>query len=335
MSARSGASWMRSSIHPAEANARISSASVRMRRCCPRMRSFMRSPAGEPVGRREQPLRLQQVRPIDHLAIEARDAHVGRLSESGDDAPRTRDLALARCESCIDRRDLLRMYGELAAEPIAARPRELVHETWGVAKIRMYAVDRGHTGGRRREQTQRAGELEYGRHRAVRLDSRAHAERGAEVLRAPREPHEPRGARGEPLDRKHGTRCFRRNDEHADRSGAQPLALLERREIVVCLHELLRSRDLRQHDSIGRAARDRRQVLEQIAARWSVDTYPEPLRTGIRTPLREQGRDTLARDIAPRRRDRILQIENQCVRAALERAQLLALAVARDEEPRA
>src|SRR6185312_984263 len=140
MSARSGASWMRSSIHPAEAKARISSASVRMRKCCPRMRSFMRSPAGEPVGRREQPLRLQQVWPIDHLTIEARDPHVGRLRESGDDATRTRDLALARCESCVDRRDLLRVYGELAAEPVPARPRELAHEALGVAKIRMHPV---------------------------------------------------------------------------------------------------------------------------------------------------------------------------------------------------
>src|SRR5690606_35467689 len=98
------------------------------------------------------------------------------------------DLALARCESGVDDRDLVRMDGELAGEPVASRSGRLRPQAILVAEVDEYRVDRLHVGGNGREQAEIARQPIGGREAAVRLAGGSRADLRRQILRSPGEP---------------------------------------------------------------------------------------------------------------------------------------------------
>jgi len=67
-------------------------------------------------------LRLQQVGPVDHTAIEAHHPCRGRAGECGDHSLCMLALGLGGRKRGVDRRNLIRMDCQLATESVATRP---------------------------------------------------------------------------------------------------------------------------------------------------------------------------------------------------------------------
>ena len=92
--------------------------------------------------------RLFEMRLIEHLAVERRDARAVR--EGGGNFRRVFDVGGRRRERSVDRVDLVRMDREHAAETFALRQARGALKTFGIAKIRVqrfYGVDAGGLGG--------------------------------------------------------------------------------------------------------------------------------------------------------------------------------------------
>ena len=100
---------------------------------------------------RENPLRLQQMWPVDHASIETRDAGRGRRGEGRDHPQRMLALGVGRRKRGVDRGNLVRVNRKLAAESVAARGAELVLQPRRIAKVGTHPVDGLHAQSRRRD----------------------------------------------------------------------------------------------------------------------------------------------------------------------------------------
>src|SRR5262245_8302910 len=129
--------------------------------------------------------------PVDHAPIQTHDAGRRSRGEGRDHSLRMLALGVGRRKRGVDRGNLIRVNGELAAEPIAARGVELVLQPHWIAKVGTHTIDGLYSERRRRQQAVSARELkgESQRARVVTLCQRA--EGGAEILPTPREPGHP------------------------------------------------------------------------------------------------------------------------------------------------
>src|SRR5690348_13453537 len=99
---------------------------------------------------------LQQVRTIDHPAVDRKDASVGMCLERGDDFFGVPDLVLGRGEGRVDDGDLRGMDRELAGEALARSSLRFGLEALLVLEVGEDAVDRLDSRGGRAGEAQRA-----------------------------------------------------------------------------------------------------------------------------------------------------------------------------------
>ena len=112
------------------------------------------------LGDREYALRLQQVRPVDHAAVQIHDPSRRRQLECRDHPLRMLALGRRRCKRGVDRGNLVRVNCQLAAETVATSRVELALQPCRIAKIGTHAIDGLRDQRRRGEQALGARVLE-------------------------------------------------------------------------------------------------------------------------------------------------------------------------------
>jgi hypothetical protein len=78
---------------------------------------------------------LRQMRLVNHFAVELQGASAAGLSECVDDALRVLQFFGRGGKACVDDGDLVRVYGQLAAEALAARAAHIGLQAFVVAKV--------------------------------------------------------------------------------------------------------------------------------------------------------------------------------------------------------
>src|SRR5215472_12159558 len=129
--------------------------------------------------------------PVDHAPVETHDARRRRRGEGRDHSLRMLALGVGRRKRSVDRGNLIRVNGELAAESVAARGVELVLQSQWIAKVSTHTIDGLRPERRGRQQAVSARELkgESQRARVIALCQRS--EGCAEILSTPGEPGDP------------------------------------------------------------------------------------------------------------------------------------------------
>ena len=134
---------------------------------------------------REDALCRDQVRPVDHLAVEADDAGLRRCGKRIDDPPRMRDRFGAGREDAVDDLDLVGMDRGFGREADPRAVDAFALEAGAVAEIGIDRVDRRHARRGRGEQAHRPRQRERRFVRRVGAPVGECADVGGKVLRTP------------------------------------------------------------------------------------------------------------------------------------------------------